>query len=83
MAHLNAYNSLLAVVKLEKAPEFEEAVKKLEHAKGACLGAETPNQNCHSTSQKALEETYKLYDRILDDFKQRLPSRMPSPTRIT
>jgi hypothetical protein len=83
MAHLNAYNSLLAVVKLEKAPEFEEAARKLEHAKSVCLQAETPNQNCHSTSQKALEDAYKLYDKVLDDYKQRLPSRMPSLTRHT
>lgn len=72
-SHLAAYNSILAVVKLEKAPEFEDAQKKLEAAKSACLSAEKPNQTCHGTSQNALENAFKLYDGILDDFRRRLP----------
>lgn len=70
---MGAYNSILAVVKLEKAPEFEDAVKKLEAAKSACLSAQKPNQACHATSQDALENVFKLYDGILEDYKRRLP----------
>lgn len=80
-AHLSAYNSLMAIVKLEKSPEFEDALKKLAEAKAACLAAEKPNETCHAMSQNVLETVFMLYDRILEDYKRRLPSRMPSPQR--
>lgn len=78
-AHLGAYNSLLALLKLEKSPEFEEALKGLEEAKGRCLSTPKPDGHCHGKSQEALLHTLQLYDKILDDYKKRLPSRS-SPT---
>jgi hypothetical protein len=77
-AHLAAYNSLLAVLKLEKGAEFEEALKRLEEAKDKCLSTAKPDSHCHGQSQQALKQTLAIYDRILDDYRKRLPSR-PAP----
>jgi hypothetical protein len=77
-AHLAAYNSLLAILKLEKGREFEEAMKTLEEAKDKCLSTAEPNNECHAKSQEALQHTLTIYDRILDDYKKRLPNR-PAP----
>jgi hypothetical protein len=76
-AHLAAYNSLLAVLKLEKGAEFEEALKRLEEAKSKCLSTAKPDSQCHSKSQEALGYTVAIYDRILDDYRKKLPSRSP------
>ena len=78
-AHLAAYNSLLAVLKLEKGPLFEEALKELEEAKEKCVSTAKPDEHCHGKSQNALKHTADLYDKILEDYKKRLPSRT-SPT---
>jgi hypothetical protein len=77
-AHLAAYNSLLAVLKLEKGAEFDEALKKLEEAKEKCLSTPKPDIHCHGKSQEALKQTLAIYDRILDDYRKRLPTR-PAP----
>jgi len=77
-AHLAAYNSLLAILKLEKGRDFEEAMKTLEEAKDKCLSTAEPNNECHTKSQEALQHTLTIYDRILDDYKKRLPNR-PAP----
>jgi len=77
-ANLAAYNSLLAVLKLERGTEFEQALKKLEEAKEMCLSKRTPDSGCHSRSQEALKQTLAIYDRILDDYRKRLPNR-PAP----
>ena len=77
-AHLASYNSLLAVLKLERGAEFEGALKKLEEAKDKCLSTLKPDSQCHGKSQEALKETLTIYDRILDDYRKRLPSR-PAP----
>ena len=79
-AHLAAYNSLLAVLKLEKGTPFEEALRRVEEAKGKCVNTPTPNEHCHTQSQEALRYTVDLYDKILDDYKKRLPNRTsPAP----
>ena len=70
-----AYNSLLAVLKLEKGTEFEEALRKLEEAKDKCLSTPKPNSQCHGGSQEALKQTLAIYDKILDDYRKRLPTR--------
>jgi hypothetical protein len=75
-AHLAAYNSLLAVLKLEKGTEFEEAMKKLEEAKEKCLSTTKPDNQCHGKSQEALKHTLAIYDRVLDDYRKRLPTRL-------
>ena len=74
-AHLAAYNSLLAVLKLEKGVEFEEALKRLEEAKEQCLSTPKPDKQCHDKSQEALKQTLGIYDRILEDYRKRLPTR--------
>ena len=74
-AHLAAYNSLLAVLKLERGSEFENALKSLEEAKSKCLANAKPDSQCHAKSQEALKQTLAIYDRILDDYRKRLPTR--------
>ena len=77
-AHLAAYNSLLSVLKLEKGTEFEDALKHLEEAKTKCLSTAKPDNQCHGKSQEMLTQTLAIYDKILDDYKRRLPTR-PAP----
>jgi hypothetical protein len=77
--HLSAYNQLLAVLKLEKGSQFEEALKRLEEAKEKCVATPKPDEQCHGKSQEALKFTIDLYGKILDDYKKRLPNR-ESPT---
>lgn len=81
-AHLAAYNSLLAILKLEKDAAFEEALKRLEEAKETCLSTAEPNERCHGKSQEALKYAFQVYDKILDDYKKRLPSRSSPTLRI-
>lgn len=78
-AHLAAYNSILAVLKLEKGPPFEEALKRLEEAKDRCITSSKPNDTCHGKSQEALKFAIEAYDKILEEYKKRLPSKT-SPT---
>jgi len=78
-AHLAAYNSILAVLRLEKGADFEEAFKRIENAKMKCISAVVPDESCHEQSQEALKYTLDLYDKILEDYKKRLPNRT-SPT---
>lgn len=80
--HTAACNSLLAVLKLEKGTAFEDALKRLEGAKGKCLSTARPDEHCHRMSQEALKSTLEIYDKILDDCKKRLPSRPPSTPRM-
>ena len=48
-----AYNSLLAVLKLEKGPEFEGASKQLEDAKEKCLSKNQTGQRMpHPISER-------------------------------
>jgi len=76
-AHLAAYNSLLAVLKLERGTEFEQALAKLEAAKEKCLSTPKPDIHCHTQSQEALKQAFAIYDKILDDYRKRLPTRPP------
>jgi len=76
-ANLAAYNSLLAVLKLEKGPEFEGSMKQLEEAKAKCLSKAKPDDECHNQSQNALKHTLEVYDKILDDYRKKLPTRTP------
>ncbi len=74
-----AYNSLLAILKLEKGSNFEDALKRLEEAKEKCISTPKPDEHCHGKSQEALKYTLDIYDKILEDYRKRLPNR-PSPT---
>jgi len=78
-AHLAAYNSLLAFLKLEKDQQFDEARRRVEEAKEKCLAMAKPDEHCHTKSQEALKFTVEIYDKILDDYRKKLPSRS-SPT---
>jgi len=79
-AHLSACNSLLAVLKLEKGADFEEALRKVEEAREKCIGTAQPDEHCHGKSQEALHHTLSIYDKILADYKRRLPNRStPTP----
>ncbi len=80
-AHLSAYNSLLAIVRLEKDTSFEEASNRLEEARETCLRTARPNENCHQKSQEALRSTFRIYDEVMEDYKKRLPSKSP-PRRM-
>lgn len=79
-AHLAAYNSLLAVLKLERGPEFETALKRIEEAKEKCVSTAKPDEHCHEESQAALKFTKEVYDKILEEYKKKLPNR-PAPPR--
>ena len=76
-AHLAACNSLLAVLKLEKGPEFEDALKRVQEAKEKCLSSANPDEHCHRQSQEALAYTLGLYDKVINDYRKRLPSKAP------
>jgi len=78
-AHLAAYNSILAILRLEKGPEFEAAFKLIEGARAKCISTVVPDEICHRQSQEALKYTLDLYDKILEDYKKRLPNKT-SPT---
>ncbi len=80
-AHLAAYNSLIAVLKLEKGEEFEKALKQIEDAKEKCVTTANPDEHCHGKSQEALKQTLGIYGRIMDEYKKRFPSRPPSSHR--
>lgn len=78
-AHLAAYNSLIAVLKLEKGSDFEIALKRTEEAKEKCISTAKPDEHCHGKSQEALKYTLGLYDKILEEYRKKLPSRPPPP----
>jgi len=81
-AHLAACNSLLAVLKLERGTSFEEKLRMLEDSKQTCVSTMKPDEHCHGKSQEALKQTVAVYDKILEDYKKRLPSRESSTPRI-
>jgi len=80
-AHLSACNSLLAVLKLEKGADFEQAMRQTEEAREKCVNTAQPDELCHGKSQQALKCVLDLYDQILSDYKRRLPNRStPTPS---
>ena len=70
---------LLAVLKLEKGAEFESALKRVEEAREKCISTAKPDEHCHGKSQEALAYTKGLYDKVLEEYKKKLPSRPPPP----
>ena len=79
-AHLSACNALLAILKLEKGGNFEAALQMVEEAREKCISTPQPDGECHAKSQEALYHTLKIYDRILADYRKRLPNRStPTP----
>jgi len=79
-AHLSACNSLQAVLKLEKGANFEEAMRKVEESRENCIGTKQPDEHCHRKSQDSLHHTLTIYEKIIADYKKRLPNRStPTP----
>ena len=79
-AHLSACNSLLAILKLEKGANFEAALQMVEEAREKCINTSQPDEYCHAKSQESLSTTLNIYDKILADYKKRLPNRStPTP----
>jgi len=74
-SHLSACNSLLSVLRLEKGVNFERGYAEVEEAREKCVSAVKPDEHCHARSQQALKYTLELYDKILADYKKRLPNR--------
>ena len=71
---------MIAVLRLEKGAEFESALKRIQEAKEKCLASAKPDENCHAKSQEALKYTVGIYDKILDEYRKRLPNRSsPAP----
>ena len=67
---------------METGQEFGDALKNLEDAKETCLSMADPDALCHEKMQKTLDSTQTLYDKMLDDYKNKyamIPSRL-SPT---
>jgi hypothetical protein len=63
------------MLKLEKGADFEQALLQIEVAREKCVGTIQPDEFCHGKSQQALKYTLELYDKILSDYKKRLPNR--------
>ena len=79
-AHLSACNSLVAVLKLEKGANFEAALRMVEEAREICISTPQPDEHCHAKSQESFDNTLNIYDKILADYKKRLPNRStPTP----
>jgi len=79
-AHLTACNALVAVLKLEKGADFDEALRMVEDAREKCISTPQPDEHCHGKSQESLHHTLMIYDKILADYKKRLPNRStPTP----
>ena len=78
-AHLSACNSLQAVLNLEKGADFEETLREIEEAREICIGTKQPDDVCHKKSQESLHHALSIYDKVLADYKKRLPNRSTPP----
>jgi hypothetical protein len=54
-------------------------LKLIEEAKEKCISTQKPDENCHRKSQEALEYTKGLYNKILEEYRRKLPNRPPPP----
>ena len=84
-AHLAGYNSLLATLRMETGQEFEEALRNLEDAKETCLSMANPGALCHEKMQANLDITQALYEKRLDDYKNKytaIPNRLTPTLRM-
>jgi len=79
-AQLAGYNTLLASLKMEMAPNFGDTLKLLEDAKETCLSTTNPNEACHEKMQTTLQSTQQLYDAMLDDYKNRYAAMSSKPS---
>ena len=70
-AHLAGFNSLLATLRMETGQEFGDALRSLEEAKESCLSMIKPDALCHGKMQGTLDSTQVLYEKRLDDYKNK------------
>lgn len=82
-AQLGGYNTLLASLKMETAPNFGDTLKLLEDAKEICLATRNPNEACHEKMQNTLQHTQQLYETMLDDYKNRYATLTTKPSPRT
>jgi thymidylate kinase len=79
-AQLGGYNSLLAGLTMQIDPQFGDTLKLLEDAKETCLSTIHPNENCHEKMQNTLQRTHQLYDKMLDEYKNRYATIAAKPS---
>jgi hypothetical protein len=63
---------------METGQEFGYTLKNLEDAKETCLSMTNPDALCHGKMQNTLDSTQALYEKILDDYKNKyamIPNR--------
>jgi len=65
------YNSLLASLRMDANPAFGDLMKRLGDAKESCLSTKAPNERCHEKMQSTLGGALQLFDRMLEDYKNR------------
>jgi hypothetical protein len=65
------YNGLLASLRMDPNPELGDLMKRLEEAKETCLSTRTPDEHCHEKMQSTLQGALQLFDRMLEDYKNR------------
>ena len=78
-AQLGGYNSLLAGLTMETDPQFGDTLKLLIDAKETCLSTIHPDENCHGKMQNTLQHTQQLYDKILEEYKNRYATLAARP----
>jgi hypothetical protein len=79
-AHVAGFNSLLASLRMEPNPQFGDAFKLLEDAKETCLSTGIPDDNCHEKMRGTLLNTERLYNQLLDEYKQKYASITAKPS---
>jgi UDP-N-acetylglucosamine 2-epimerase len=60
--------------------QFGDTLKLLEDAKETCLSTIHPNENCHEKMQNTLQHTQQLYDKMLEDYKNRYAAVSAKPS---
>jgi len=79
-AQLGGYNSLLAGLTMGIDPRFGDTLKLLEDAKETCMSTIHPNENCHEKMQNTLQHTQQLYDKMLEEYKNRYATLTTKPS---
>jgi len=60
--------------------QLVEAMRKIEESRENCIGTKQPDEHCHRKSQDSLHHALSIYEKIIADYKKRLPNRStPTP----
>ena len=81
-AHLGGYNTLLATLRMEPAPQFGDTLKQLEDCKETCLSTRNPDERCYEKMQHTLQHTQQLYEQILDEYKSKYATSQTGPHQL-